>query len=144
MSSISTPHPEEKRLEDLEIFELITKVIPHNETSTLRRIAKLYGCSEQTIRKWRNDPGADDDEEGDPHGRRSPVDNLLQFLDALNAVDSARVEIVWSRLEYEVAKMRQLQGKGAMMAKRDRLKKANSLARELLAVTDLDGEKDDG
>lgn len=142
MSSYSKPHKEEQPIEELEIFELIAKVIPLHETATLRRIAKLYGCSEQLIRKWRNDPGAEADQEGDPHGRRSPVDNLLQFLDALNAVSPARVEIVWARLEYEYAKMQQIQGNDARMRKWEALKRANSLARQLVAVTDTDGDPD--
>lgn len=133
---MSFPNPHDRTIEEIEIFELIAKVIPLHEADTLRRIAKLYGCSEQLVRKWRIDPAAEDDQKGDPHGRRSPVDNLMQFLDALNAVDPARVEIVWSRLEYEVAKMRKIQGDDARMRKWEALKRANSLARELVAVTD--------
>jgi hypothetical protein len=143
MSSIAKPHLEEAPIEELEIFELIAKVIPHRETDTLRRIAKLYGCSEQTARKWRVDPAAYDDEEGDPHGRRSPVDNYLQFMDALNAIDPARAETVQHRVDYELAKMQCIQGNNASMRKWEAMKKANQLAREIVAVTDM-GENNDG
>jgi transposase-like protein len=141
MSSIARP-PHQKTLEELEIFELIAKVI--QSPKDVARIAKLYGCSEQTVRKWRNDPAADDDNKADPHGRRSPVDNLLQFLDALNAIDPARVEMVWDRLEYEIADMQGIQGNAAKMRIWKKLKEANQLARQLAAVTDVNGSNDDG
>lgn len=144
MSSIPKPHLIEKPLEELEIFELIAKVIPHRETSTIARIAKLYGCSEQLVRKWRNDPSADAMIETDPHGRRSPVDNLLQFLDALNAISPARADLVWARLEYEYADMRRLQGDDTKMRKWRALKKINELSREITAISELNGECDDG
>src|SRR5262249_23275782 len=129
MSSISTK-PHEKTLEDLEIFELIAKVIQSPKDVT--RVAKLYGCSEQTGRKWRNDPAADDDNKADPHGRRSPIDNLLQFMDALNAIDPARVEMVWDRLEFEFATMQGLQGDGARMRRWKKMQEANQLARRIV------------
>jgi hypothetical protein len=135
----STPH----EIEAMEIFELIAKVIPHRETDTLRRVALLYGCSEQTVRKWRVDPAAYDDEPGDPHGRRSPVHNYLQFMDALNAIDPARAEQVQQRVDYELAKGQSIQGKNSHMRKWEAVKKANQLAREIVAATDM-GDNNDG
>lgn len=139
MSSIST-RPHRKSLEELEIFELIAEVI--QSSKDVARIAKLYGCSEQTVRKWRCDPAADDDNKADPHGRRSPVDNLLQFMDALNAIDPARVERVWDRLEYEIATMQGVQGNNARMRLWQKIKEAHQLARQMAAVTDIDGDED--
>jgi hypothetical protein len=138
MSSIPTPHLNEKSLEELEIFELLAKVIGRGEAA---RLARLYGCSEQTVRKWRNDPEADDDKEADPHGRRSPVELFLRFMDALNAISPARASTVWRRVEYEFADMQRIQGNDAMMKRWQAMKKANDLAREIVAVTNGD---DDG
>src|SRR5262245_27489518 len=141
MSSFPKPHHAEISIEDMEIFELIARVIKRGEAG---RFAKLYGCSEQTVRKWRCDPEADDYNPADPHGRRSPLDNILQLLDVINAIDPDRFDDVWNRLEYEVAKMQSAHGKEDRMRKWRSLKKVNALAREIVAATETDAKKDDG
>jgi hypothetical protein len=141
MSSFPKPHQLDIPLEEMEIFELMQVVIQRGEA---RRVAGLYGTSEQTVRCWRNDPGGDDQAIGDPHGRRSPVANFLQFLDVLNAIDPARRDLVWARVEYEYASMRSIQGDNAMMSRRQAIKRVNALARELVQATDDLNGVDDG
>lgn len=137
--SFPKPHHEPK-IEEMEIFELMAIVIKRGEAA---RFARLYGCSEETVRKWRNDPVGDGDL-ADPQGRRSPAENLLQFMDVLNAIDPARVPTVWSRLEYEIAKMLSAHGNDTLMRRWESLEKANKLAREIVAATQTYPEKDDG
>lgn len=135
MSSFPKPH----QIEELAIFELLAKAIPRGESDN---IGRLCGCTGQTVRNWRNDPDTDENRGADPHGRRSPLDYLLQFLDAVNARCPEGADMIMERIEYEYAAMKSIHGAKNKLRTWEALRRANALARELQAVTDLDGNDD--
>lgn len=137
--SIPTPHQRDKSIEELEIFELLAKAIPRGESDN---IGRLCGCSGQTVRSWRNDPDTDENRAADSNGRRSPLDYLLQFLDAVDARHPEGADMIVDRIIYEHAARHSIRGKKAKMRMWQALRRANELARELAAVTDLDGDID--
>lgn len=139
MSSFPKPHHLEKPIEELEIFELLAIAIPRGESDN---IGKLCGCSGQTVRSWRNDPDTDENRAADANGRRSPLAYLLQFLDALDARHPEGADMIVDRIIYEHAARHSIRGRKAKLRLWQRLRKAHELARELAAITDLDGEID--
>src|SRR5262245_17995327 len=137
MSSIPKPH--RIPIEDMEIFELLQEAIPRGESDY---IGRLCGCGGQTVRNWRNDPDTEENHSAEAHGRRSPLDHFLQFLDAVNARHPEGADMIMERIEYEYAAMKSIHGRKNKLSIWQAVKRANALARELLAVTDLDGDED--
>ena len=139
MSSFPKPHRQEKPIEELEIFELLAKAIPRGESDN---IGRLCGCSGQTVRSWRNDPDTDENRGADPHGRRSPLDYVLQFIDAVDARHPEGADMIVDRIVYEHAVRQSIRGNKQKLRTWEAVRRANALAREIVAATELDGNDD--
>jgi len=88
----------------MENFEVLEKAIPRGEAE---RIAKLMLYSADTVRRWRREPEASDD---DSSGRRSPLDELMLLFDALNARHPEGIDVIEDFIVSEAAERRRIRG----------------------------------
>ena len=127
-------------LTGMETWELLAKAIPRGEAD---RIGGMIGLSGQTVRSWRNDPNTDESKEGDPNGRRSPLDHFLQFLVAVHARSPEGAQLIVDYINAELAQMQAIHGREEVLLARQAANEARSLAQKIIAITDpvAGGEK---
>lgn len=119
--------------QDMKPFELLYQAIPRGESD---EIGRLIGLSGQTVRSWRNDPETDDQRPEDPHGRRSPLDLILQFLVAVHARSPKGARMIRDFINNEFAQMEAIHGHDQMLAAVQAAGEARELAQRIIELTD--------
>lgn len=140
MSSIPTPHL--KSIEIMETWEILHEAIPRGESEEIAKILKRRGvtCSAAIVRSWRNDPDVDEDSEKDPHGRRNPLDEFLDFLAAVGARSGEGAEMIRKKVNHEAAKIQADKGREEILKEREAVRRAREKAKEFLAETEHIGD----
>lgn len=140
MSSI--PTTSQKTIEEMETWELCQEVIPRGESDNIAALLRRRGvdCSGQTVRKWRNDPDTDENNSAVPHGRRNPIDDILDFLNAVGARTPGGAAMIAKRIEYEAAKIEADNDREEMLKERQAIREARKKAREFLSITEQFGD----
>jgi hypothetical protein len=119
--------------EEMKTWELLYRAIPRGESD---EIAKLIGQSGQTVRSWRNDPDTDEKRAEDAHGRRSPLDQFLQFLLAVHARSPEGARMICDYVNSEFAAMEAIHGHDKMLAAMQAADEARELAQKIIDLTD--------
>ena len=139
MSRIAAPH--KKTIEEMETWEICQEAIPRGESEEIAKILKRRGvaCSAWIVRSWRNDPDVDEDSEKDPHGRRNPIDEILDFMAAVGA-RSGDVEMIRQKINHEAARIQADKGREELLKDMEAVRRAREKAREFLAETEHFGD----
>lgn len=85
-------------------WEVLSRAIPRGEAAA---VASLLDVSANTVVRWRREPEAEDD---GGTGRRSPLDAILLFINALYIRHPEGAELVVDRINSEIASLRKKHG----------------------------------
>lgn len=122
----------------MQTWEILEKAIPRGEAE---RIAKLMGCSVDTVRKWRREPESDDNTSS---GRFNPLEGLMLLLDALEARYPPGADEIRDYINGEGAAGKQIRSQDDSKSDVDgdkELRAALQHVTDLLAARDANGQR---
>lgn len=140
MSSIPTTSP--KSIEEMETWEIFQLVIPRGESDKVAEILRRRGvkCDGQTVRRWRNDPDVKEQSDADPIGRRNPLDEIIEVINAVGARKPGGAAMIAKKIEYEAAKIEADNDREELLRDRETIRRARELAKQFLATTEQLGD----
>jgi hypothetical protein len=138
MSSI----PTQKTIEQMETWEILREAIDRGESEEVAKILRRKGvsCSGPQVRSWRNDTDVDDGKIADPIGRRNPLDEIIDVINAIGARKPGAAAMIAKRIEIEAAKVEADHGKEELLKDVETIKKAREKAKEFLSITEVFGD----
>jgi len=83
-------------------WEILEDAIPRGEAEA---IATLLGYSEDTVRRWRREPEAGDEQST---GRRSPLDAILLLINAVYTRNPPGAELIVDRIVGELTNLQRI------------------------------------
>lgn len=130
-----------KTVEEMEPWEVLQEAIPRGESDNIAQLLRRRGieCTGQTVRSWRNDPDVDDKIAKVPHGRRNPLDVILDVIAAVGA-RNGNVETIRQKINHEAARVQADKGREEFLRDRDAVRRAREKAKEFLAETEHFGD----
>jgi hypothetical protein len=143
MGSIpTTPHQDEQQAEELETWEIFRQAIPRGESDAVARILRRRGieCSGAQVRTWMNDPDVDDKRPAAPNGRRNPLDEFLEVMNAVGARGARGADLLAKRVAQENARIQADHGREELLKDLAAIRKARKIAQEFLSTTEHLGD----
>lgn len=143
MRSIPTkPHKEEKAIEEMETWEFFQLVIPRGESDKVAELIRRRGvkCDGATVRSWRNDPDVNPGGVADPIGRRNPLDEIFDVMNAIGARTPGAAAMIARRIQHEAAKIEADHDREEMLKEREAIREARKKAMEFLSLTEQFGD----
>lgn len=131
-----------KPLEEMETWEILHEAIPRGEADNVAKLLRRRGvqCTGWQVRSWRNDPDVDENGAADPHGRRNPLDEILDVLNAVGARDPKGSAMLRKRIDLEDDKIQADHGREELLKDREAIRQARKSAQEFLATTEHIGD----
>jgi hypothetical protein len=138
----SIPTTSQKTIEEMETWEIFQQVIPRGESDRVAEILRRRGvkCTGAQVRSWRNDPDVNEDSDADPHGRRNPLDEIIEVLNAVGARKPGGAATMAKKIEYEAARIEADNDREEMLKDREAIRKARELAKQFLETTEQFGD----
>lgn len=142
MSSIPTKPHKTVAIEEMETWEIFREAIGRGESEEIAKFLRRRGisCNGAIVRSWMNDPDVDENGAADPHGRRNPLDEFLEVLNAIGARDARGAEMMTQRIIQENERIQADHGREELLKDRETIRKARQKAMEFLSITEQFGD----
>jgi hypothetical protein len=112
-------------------WKVLEAAIPRGDSDA---VGAMMGCGGRTVRSWCSEPESD---ENFASGRRSPLDHILQLINAVYARNPDGAERIVDRIVSEIASLRQAHGRGAPLTVEQAESKLREMGRQLTMVADV-------